>query len=436
MKEFKVGMSKADITPPIGTLLYGYPVIRSAEKVLDKIFVKAIALNQNDKTVVFISAEVCTLGFTNCQKVAEAISKSYGVEKENILYSAIHTHSAPITKTTAGWGDANEEYINEILIPRSIQAAKTAIENMQDAVMAIGETDSYAGINRREVTPEGEVILGQNPEGPYDPTMTAIRFKTVSGENIGTIIHFACHPTASGKNLSVTRDWPGYMIDRAELITNAPCMYINGAEGDIGPRLSNGKTTGDEALAKEVGLIAADDVEKAIENAKDFFVPEMKTVSGTLSLPLIKMPTLESIIEKMEAMGDPEKLIEVDITTYARLEKLKKMHEDKVEAPKTMEFPQTVVALSNLVLAPFPFEAFHNLAQSLREQSPFERTLWLGLTGGSFGYIPTEEQLPYGGYEVGSFRAATIPGFVDGTDKNLISESIKLLNKLFKFKED
>ena len=431
MKSFKAGMAKADITPSLGTLLYGYPSIRHAEKVLDNIFVKALALNQNGKTVVFISSEICSLGLINCQQIAESISDSCGVEKENILYSAIHTHSAPITKTAAGWGSADEEYINNILIPQSVAATKAAIENMQYAVMAIGTTESYAGINRREVTPDGEVILGQNPDGPYDPTMTAIQFKTPNGENIGTIIHFACHPTASGENLSVTRDWPGYMIDRAEEITNAPCMYINGAEGDIGPRLSNGKTTGDETLAKEVGLIAAKDVEKAIDNAKDFFVPELKTVSGTLSLPLIEMPTLESIKEKMEAMGDPEKLIEVDITTYARLEKLKKMHEDKVEAPKTMELPQTVVALSNLVLAPFPFEAFHNLAKSLREQSPFERTLWLGLTGGSFGYIPTEEQLPYGGYEVGSFRAATIPGFVDGTDKIVVSESIKLLNKLY-----
>ena len=431
MKSFKAGMAKADITPSLGALLYGYPSIRPAKKVLDNIFVKAVVLNQNGKTVVLISAEICSLNLINCQQIAEAISDSCGIEKENIIYSAIHTHSAPITTTVAGWGSADEEYINNILISQSVAATKSAIENMQDAVMAIETTESLVGINRREVTPDGKVILGQNPDGPYDPTMTAIQFKNLKGENIGTIIHFACHPTASGENLSVSRDWPGYMIDRVEEITNAPCMYINGAEGDIGPRLSNGKTTGDEALAKEVGLIAADDVKKAIENAKDFFVPELKTISGTLSLPLIEMPTLESIIDKMEAMGDPEKLIEVDITTYARLEKLKKMHEDKVEPLKTVEIHQTVVALSNLALAPFPFEAFHNLAKSLAEKSPFEKTLWIGLAGGSFGYIPTEEQLPYGGYEVDSFRAATIPGFVDGTDKNVVSESIKLLNKLY-----
>ncbi len=431
MNNFKVGMAKIDITPKLGTLLAGYPLIRPAKKVLDNLYVNAVAVRQGDNTVVMISAEICSLGADTCQMLVDKIAKSSNIKKENILYSTIHTHSGPITRTSVGWGEANEEYINNILIPRSIDVVKNAVTNMQDAVMGVGITESYVGINRREITPDGKAILGQNPNGPYDPTMTAIMFKTPNGECIGTIVHFACHPTSAGEYLSITRDWPGFIIDKVEELTNAPCMYINGAEGDIGPRLSNRKSTGNDDLIKEIGLIAAADVEKAIDNIKEFKIPELKTLSGTLSLPLIEMPSLESILEKMEAMGDPEKLIEVEIKTYARLKKLRDMCQSGIKAPKMMVFPQTVVAFSDLALAPFPFEAFHDIAKSLKEKSPFKQTLWFGLTGGSFGYIPTEEQLPYGGYEISSFRAATIPGLVDGTDKKLVDESLKLLNKLY-----
>lgn len=430
MRDFSVGMAKKDITPPLGTLLYGYPLTRPAEKLLDKLYVNAAAIKQNKETIILISAEICAINPEKCDIVAEAVSGETGVKKENIFYSTIHTHSAPITKTSAGWGIVDMDYINNMLIPSSIDAAVSAIKKMQLAVMGIGTAESYAGVNRRETNAEGRVILGQNPDGPYNPTMTAILFKTINGENIGTIIHFAAHPTSAGENFSITRDWPGYIIDRVEHITGVECMYINGAEGDVGPRLSNGKTTGTDSLIKEIGLIAAADAEKAVNSIEKFTVPELKVYTDVIKLPFIEMPALEAVLKQMDEMGDPEKLTEVDISTYARLEKIKRMYESGDKAPQSMELCQTVASLDDLALVPFPFEVFCKIAISLEEESPYERTLLLGLTGGSFGYLPTEEQLPCGGYEIDSFRAATIPGLADSADKHAVSELTKLLERL------
>lgn len=432
MKDFKVGIAKTDITPPIGTLLYGYPSKRISNNILDHISVNALAVSQNGETVVFISAEICSMNLDNCRLVANAVADATGIKPQNVLYSNIHTHSAPITRTSAGWGTADTAYFEGTLIPQSIETAKKAIAFMKDAVMAVGQTESYLGINRRQIK-DGEVILGQNPDGPYNPKMTALVFKDTDGNNIGTLVHFAAHPTCGGENLSVTRDWPGYMIDKAEEITGAPCMYINGAEGDVGPRLSNGRTTGagDESYIRETGLIAAEDVKKTLDTATDFKVPVLKVHTENISLPFVEMPSYDSVIKKMEEMGDPEKLIAVDISTYARLNKIKEMYEDKADAPTSLELMQTVVALDDIAITPFPFEAFCNIALSLAEKSPFKETLLFGLTGGSFGYLPTEDQIPYGGYEIGSFKAATIPGFIESLDKYIVKENVKLLNKLY-----
>lgn len=430
MKDFKVGMGCADITPPLGTLLFGYPYERPAQKLLDRIFVKATAVRQNEETIVLISAEVCELSLEDCRTVACAIADATGINTDNVLYSCIHTHSAPVTITSVGWGTVDSGYLDSTLIPKSIEAAKEAIASMENARMAIGHTDSYAGINRREIQ-NGEVILGQNPQGPYTPLMTAIVFKSESGKYLGTIIHFATHPTSAGGSLSISRDWPGYMIDRVEEITGAPCMYINGAEGDLGPRLASGKTTGDDSSIKEIGLIAADDAQKAVEGAVDFDIPELKVLTENIFLPFTRMPSLESVLEEMEKMGDPSKLIEVDIKTYDRLKNIKEMYESGKAAPDHLELKQTVISLGDLAIVPFPFEAFCSIALSLSDNSPYKNTLLFGLTNGCFGYLPTEEQLPYGGYEVDSFRASVIPGFIDSLDKYIVEENVKLLNKLY-----
>lgn len=429
MKEFKAGVGISDITPPVGTLLYGYPRDRVSTRVLDNLYAKAVALSNGDDTVIMLSLDVCQIKIAEFEIIKEKIAKECNIKKENITCSSVHTHSGPITCTSAGWGVANVDFLDNTLIPCSVKAAKEAYDNLQPAVMGWGTVDCLAGINRREIK-DGKVILGQNPSGPYDPTMTGIVFKTPNGENIATIIHFAMHPTCSGSNFSITRDWPGYMVDRIEEVTGASCMYINGAQGDIGPRLSNGQTTGDESSAKEAGTIAADSAEKLVNSITEFKVPELNLASGKIPLPTVPVPSFEQVLNDMEKMGDPEKLVDLDVKIYDTLKRIKAIYEKGESFPPDIVLSQTVIALDSLALVPFPFESFCEIALSLNEKSPYERTLLLGLTNGTLSYLPTEEQLPYGGYEVGSFHCSSIPPFIDSMDKYIVEENVKLLNTL------
>ncbi len=429
MKEFLVGMAKGDITPPLGTLLFGYPSKRAAQRVLDNLNLSVIAMKQNDETVLLISFDITVAETNVCASIKESIYKELGVKPENIICSAIHTHSGPVSATVAGWGTANTDFLDNILYPTALSTARKALENMKPAVMAVGMTNSQVGINRREIA-NGEVILGQDPNGPYDPQMTVVSFKTTNGENIGSFIHFAAHPTACGPNLSITRDWPGLMMDKVEEITSAPCMFVNGTEGDVGPRLSNGKTTADEPSMLELGAIAAQDAEKAYENLGEFSVPTLKTLSGDMFFPSTAPLSYEETLAQIEALGNPEDLIEVNVRKYANLQVIKKMYETGEAFSEGIPFMQTLVALDDLVIVPIPFEAFCEIGLSLKQKSPFKITLPFGISNGSIGYLPTEEQIPYGGYEVDSFYAATIPSFIDGLDNHLVAENVKLLNKL------
>lgn len=430
-RTFMVGMAKEDITPKLGCLLYGYPYERRAERVMDTLKVGVAAIRQERETILFISAELCSFNVDKCASMRKAVAEATGVKWENILFSAIHTHSGPVTKTSAGWGDADMDYLDSILVPAAIRAAGKALEKMQPALMGVGTAETMTGINRRQIDENGKVILGQNPDGPYDPTMTLIHFKAVTGKSIGSIIHFAAHPTAASRNLSITRDWPGLMIDKITEITEAPCMYINGAEGDVGPRLSNGRTGGGESYVIEAGVVAAADAEKAYRNIDTYEVPVMRVAYGSILLPYIEPPARETVEEKIKELeSEPDRLRSVRLSQYTQLQKVKAIYDSGEQFPRGVELQQTVVALGDLAMVPACFEAFCNIALAIKEQSPYKNTILLGLTGGSRGYLPTQDQIPFGGYEVDSFRAVGVVSLVDDTDKYLIRQNVELLQKM------
>lgn len=429
---FNVGMAKADVTPKLDCQLYGYPWERIGRRVRDNLNVSAVAISQNEQSILLISADICALDHELCDRIRKEISEKTGVKWENILYSATHTHSGPITRTSVGWGEADVEYVEQKLIPASIDVACRAMENRKPAVMGIGTIESMVGINRREVTPDG-IILGQNPDGPYDPAMTVIAFQTMEGENIGSIVHFATHPTATQWNFSITRDWPGVMVDKMEEITGAPCMFINGAEGDVGPRLSNRGTTGDERHVKQIGDVAGKDAERAYRNITSFTIPKLRVDYGEICIPFQETPSPDEVERQMKELGDPKDLGGVHLSLYTKLQKIKEYYDSGKELPRRLIMKQTIIALDDLALVPFSFEVFCNISLSLKEKSPYQSTLLLGLTGGSYGYLPTEDQLPLGGYEVLSFRAfAGKPvSLVDNTDKIIVEQNVELLHKVY-----
>lgn len=430
MEQFMVGAAKRDITPEPGCLLCGYPVERRAQRVLDRLSVGAIALSQGDEAVVLISAELTLLNSDTCRTMRRGIAPALGLDWTQVQFFTTHTHSAPITHTMVGWGVENSGYIDRVLFPAALAAAQEAWNGRMPAVMGVGTVDSLAGINRRELTPDGTVILGQSADGPYDPTMTVLRFQSPMGQPIASLVHFATHATSAGVNHSITRDWPGYLVDRVEALSGAPCLYLNGAEGDIGPRLSNGMTTGDDSLVEEIGRIAEKDVQRAYEAAV-FCTPELHLYRGQITLPYAPPPAPDELQAQITAMGDPEKLIEVDVTRYAQLCRIRQMYARGESFPDRLVLDQTVFSLGEYAMVPGPFEAFCRIACDIDARSPYRKTWFLGLANGGHGYLPTRDQLPLGGYEIDSFRAAGVTGFADDTAEQFVNANVALLEKLY-----
>lgn len=307
--------------------------------------------------------------------------------------------------------------------------------------MGIGTTESNVGINRREIDENGNVILGQNPFGIFDKTMTVLSFKDLNGENIVNVIHYNSHGTSAGRATAITRDWMGPMVDRMEAETGAVTVFFNGAIGDSGPRLSNNRTVGDkdESVENEVpdedlsylvelGSVAAIDAMRAYRNIKEYREVVFDMIKGTISLPYKKPLSLEEAKAQLEKPNDMVNHAGVQSLYKKCLEETIRMHENNEEFKTHEEIDQVLYLFNSVVLVPFPFEMFSEIQLRLKQHSPFEHTLCLSNANGLFAYLPTQSQICKGGYEVDAFLyRGGAHNFENNADDIIICENLKLM---------
>ena len=77
-EQFKIGCNSQIITPPLGTLLYGYVAHRPAASVHDDLRINAIAVEQGARRGIMISADICTVPENVVEKMREAIFAKTG----------------------------------------------------------------------------------------------------------------------------------------------------------------------------------------------------------------------------------------------------------------------------------------------------------------------------------------------------------------------
>ncbi len=426
-----LGVARADITPEVGCNLMGYSPNLISESVNDNLTVTAFVFSWGKTKAAMISATLCVVGEKDCDYLRKEINKLCGIPFENILISAIHTHSGPITTDMPGWGEYNKEYCENIFFPCLLEATKEANDNMVAVKMGVGSGKSYIGVNRRQFNENNEIKLGQCEWGPFNPEMTVIAFRDENNNPVANMIHYGCHATAAGSNVEISRDWPGVMMDILEKESGAITAFFNGPEGDVGPRLSNGRTTGVKHIeyAMEIGAVAGYDAVNIYKNIKMYHNADLSCSSRNLKMKLDSRLSEEFVNVKLEEMKDVERINHFgqEIDYY---ERIAKSYKEGYEEKDFMEVPQVAIKIGDIAFVGFPYELFSEIGMRINQMSPIGSVLSLACTNGSKGYFPTESQLPLGGYEVKMFKTKNLQPFAPHADFNLITETLKNLEQI------
>lgn len=432
---FKCGAGKADITPALGTKLYGYAPARPAESVGDPIATTAIKVVSSEESALLITCDIASLNPEFAVRARKLAGDAAGVKPENVIINVTHTHSAPNCSLKSGWGEVEIEYIENILFPGIVKASKEAAETCRPALMGIGETDSNVNMNRRELTEEGEIILGQNPWGPRDPRMTVLSFKDEEGKIIANFIHFACHGTASGRNPEITRDWYGVMTDMLDLETGGISAFYQGFEGDLGPNCPNGKTTQNYKTAIRIGGQAGMDAVRAWRNIKEWRHFPVKVLHDTISIPFDPLAPKEKAEEELKKLGTLEQIYAedrlFDVNDYIHWTNVLNEYTSGKPQKTHFNYEQSIVTIGPVAILPAPFEVFCEIGLRIRRGSPYPYTLNLCNTHGCYAYLPTQSDIARGGYEVWHFLLAmrTTYPLPRNTDDQWVQQNLAILRK-------
>jgi hypothetical protein len=83
----------------------------------------------------------------------------------------------------------------------------------------------------------GQWVCGLNPGGTADDTVWVARVTRDDGRPVAALVNYACHPTTlAWENRLISPDFPGATRQTVEQVLGAPCVFVQGASGDLGPR--------------------------------------------------------------------------------------------------------------------------------------------------------------------------------------------------------
>jgi len=416
-KELLVGVAQRIITPPVGSQLAGFDARTGvATGIHDDLYARALVIGDGDQAVAIVSLDLIGISLSTTHAVRKAVHEATGIAEQNILLSATHTHCGPVTiqhffNPSQG---LDTEYMTR-LQALTVEAICEACANRAPAIVKTGLVPvANVAVNRR--TESGK---------PIDEYAGVLLAQDAAGKTRAVYVAYSCHPTVLGPNtLEVTRDFPHYFVEHLQRHFGPETVpiFANGAEGDT--------SMGHKSYLSAVGVIAPNRTfEKAQEigtrlaqatiDGLDTLVTEAPTFSvhhRHVPLPLKPYPPHSQMLARKQAALDavnalPEKAEQQEMVErrqewlFARIEEYYSMLYEKAAIDdRFLHVDVSVVRIGEAALIFLPGEVFVEIGLAMRDESPFARTMIVGLTNNYIGYVPTVEQAARGGYEVVASR--------------------------------
>ncbi|MBB5790236.1 hypothetical protein [Jiangella mangrovi] len=257
----RAGVARRDITPPPGirTRNWGPAETDIADGVHRPLTLTALAVSADpgddgDAPLVLIAVDgTWWRRVEDERRVRTTVLDGLELTEERLLIALSHTHAGPVLCA----GDADLD--GGALVPAYLdRLAAAAVEAGREAIGALAPavlewtTGRCALAADRELDLGGRAVVGANPAAAADDTVVVGRLTaSPSGRMLATVVNYACHPTTlAWQNTLVSPDYAGAIRELVEGATAAPCLFLQGASGELAPAE---QYTGDPAVADRHG---------------------------------------------------------------------------------------------------------------------------------------------------------------------------------------
>jgi hypothetical protein len=194
------------------------------------------------------------LGAVEHEQLVAHVAQASGQPKETILVVFSHTHGAGLMgleRATLPGGDLIPGYLRSVA-DRAGELVSECISRLAPAGIVYGHGRcDLAGHRDFFDEEQKQFVCGFNPGAPADDTVLVARVTDESGRVMATVVNYACHPTTlAWDNTLISPDYVGALREVVEQATGAPCLFLQGASGELGPREGY---VGDAAVADRNG---------------------------------------------------------------------------------------------------------------------------------------------------------------------------------------
>jgi neutral ceramidase len=416
---FKAGAAKADITPDESSLP------DNIDGILDRLYSRAIVIQNSVTSAALITVDTGIIFEQTWKNVTQRIEKELGIPAQNVLLTATHTHSGVM------WQQPDYE-------ENIFKSAKMAKERLQSACIGYGTGISYLNVNRNIIDPKTRRWWeGPNYDGPSDKTVAVVKFESAKGEPIAVYYNYAMHAVTVGQLDKISGDAPGAASRYLEhsFDDKIVAVWSTGACGDQNPiyyqqtydlreirikdyakrgiDISNAMPPGGEGLNKQDPTVI-----KLMNQQKQMI----------LSMGQFLGEEVMHVMRGMERMSSSGKIYGnqkmVSFPGRDRTNQGRAGYEGTYKDGAPVELRLGLLMIDDIAFGTVNAEVFNLIAQRLKKESPFARTMMVTLTNGmaNSGYIPNDAAFGYLTFEVLSSRCK--PGYAENAIVNGILDLI------------
>lgn len=474
MGELWAGVGRVDITPPLGVDLMGTSRRAGpASSILDRLVATCLVLSNGSDAIAIVDTDLLALQNPTALEFRERIGEVIGASPHNVLLACSHTHAAPTCSPGMPKIGGDQErirdeewaYINYLGFQLE-GAARLALNALQPARIAAGRGHSDIAVNRRQILPDGRVVIGRNWEAPCDSEVGVVRIDSLDGGPLAAVVNFAAHPGVLSpvNNHVITGDYPGALRRTVEQITGATCLFLLGAAGNMRTIDSTATNT---ALIEKVGKELGCEASRVFFGLRTWPIDEREVVWTSIApnvyyeevrrdepalmafdagwrevdLPLCPLPELaaaeatlvesERIVNDLRARGATIEELNPPIYHWLAARRVAEFVRSGDRQPSTSAEVQAL-RINDIAIVAMPGEPFVEVGLAIKARSPFPHTLFAGYSNGTVGYIPTRDAYPLGGYEVEhAHRGYGLPSALEpGSAERMVDIAVDLLSDL------
>lgn len=377
-KVFRAGFGQQNVTPARPMPMWGYGARHDAlsSGVRDPLFAKAVVIEAGSSRLAIVALDLGRApAGDSMQRIRDSLKTDYNIE--HLLVCGSHTHHGPVLELRDLEGQGKGKFDDAVeyasnLEAKIVQAIGSAVDNLKDAKIAWGASRVDMNRNRHsKLEPK-----------PLDSELGVIRLDTLDDKPLAILVNYAAHATMhDSKDLRYSADWPGQMTQAVEKQCGAPCLFLQGAAGDLSTRTDDDTRT-IETYGAKLGAEAA--------NIFNTLKPEVPSRPGIKAKRTVfdfstRLPLREPLTQIAFRQAFFPELVTATIAQEAVDDKL---------------HPETTTILLNrqLALVAASGEFFSQHSNSLKQRSRAEETFFIGYCNGHHMYFPTIEGAAEGGY--------------------------------------